>query len=119
MNTLKSLALASALIAAGTWAISATAQAPVDQSKMPTTQTNSATAGTDMSDGEVRKIDKDNKKITLKHGAIRSLDMPGMTMVFQVKDVALLDKTQAGDKVKFAVVQVGNAYVVTDIKVTE
>ncbi len=39
-----------------------------------------------MSEGEVSKIDKAQSKITLKHGEIKNLDMPGMTMVFQVKD---------------------------------
>ena len=73
----------------------------------------------DMTAAEVRKVDKDAKKITLKHEAIKNLDMPGMTMVFQVKDATLLDKAKAGDKVKVKVIKDGNAYVVTDIKVTE
>ncbi|HSV50725.1 MAG TPA: copper-binding protein, partial [Burkholderiaceae bacterium] len=55
----------------------------------------------DMTEAEVRKVDKDNKKITLKHGAIKNLDMPAMTMVFGVNDAAMLDKLQAGDKVQF------------------
>ena len=55
-----------------------------------------------LSDGEVRKVDKDAKKITIKHGPIEKLEMPAMTMVFQVKDPAMLDKVKAGDKVKFA-----------------
>ncbi len=73
-------------------------------------------ADADMTNAEVRKVDKDAKKITLKHEAIKSLDMPGMTMVFQVKDAALLDKAQAGDKIKFKVISEGGAYVVTDIQ---
>jgi len=44
-----------------------------------------------LAEGEVRKVDKDAKKITIKHGPIPSLDMPLMTMVYQVKDPALLD----------------------------
>jgi Cu/Ag efflux protein CusF len=55
-----------------------------------------------LTDGEVRKVDKPRGKITLKHGEIKNLDMPPMTMVFGVKDKALLDKVKAGDKVKFA-----------------
>ena len=70
----------------------------------------------DMTNAEVRKVDKDAKKITLKHEEIKSLDMPGMTMVFQVKDAALLDKAKAGDKVKVKVIKEGTAYVVTDIQ---
>jgi Cu(I)/Ag(I) efflux system protein CusF len=54
-----------------------------------------------LSDGEVRKVDKAAKKITIKHGPLANLDMPAMTMVFRVKDPAMLDKVKAGDKVKF------------------
>lgn len=75
-----------------------------------------ATASADMSSGEVRKVDKDNKKITLKHGEIKNLDMPGMTMVFQVRDPAMLDKLKAGDKVRFKAEKAGGAIVVTDIE---
>ena len=76
-------------------------------------------ADADMTNAEVRKVDKDSKKITLKHEEIKSLDMPGMTMVFQVKDVALLDKAKAGDKVKVKVIKEGNAYVVTELVAKE
>ena len=67
----------------------------------------------DMAEAEVRKIDKDAKKITLKHGPIKNLDMPAMTMVFQVKDVALLYKLVAGDKIMFTAEQQQGAMVVT------
>jgi Cu(I)/Ag(I) efflux system periplasmic protein CusF len=70
----------------------------------------------DMTDGEVRKVDKENKKITLKHGVIKNLDMPGMTMVFQVKDAAMLGSVKAGDKIKFKAEQTGSAIVVTEIQ---
>lgn len=70
----------------------------------------------DMADAEVRKVDKDAKKITLKHGPIKNLDMPAMTMVFQVKDAALLDKVAAGDKIKFTAEQQQGAYVVTGVE---
>ena len=69
-----------------------------------------------MTDGEVRKIDKENKKITLKHGEIKNLDMPGMTMVFQVKDPAMLDMVKAGDKVMFKAEKANGALVVTEIQ---
>ena len=70
-----------------------------------------------LADAEVRRIDKDAGKITLKHGPIKSLDMPPMTMVFQVQDKALLDKVKAGDKVKFTAIQsAGGAYTVTSIE---
>jgi len=74
-----------------------------------------AAPSADLTDGEVRRIDKDNKKITLKHGEIKNLEMPPMTMVFQVKEAAMLDKVQAGDKVRFKVEKAGSAFVVTEI----
>lgn len=64
-------------------------------------------------DGEVRKVDLDAKKITLRHGAIPNLEMPPMTMVFQVKDPALLGQFKAGDKVRFSAEKSGGAYTVT------
>ena len=64
-------------------------------------------------DGEVRKIDKDAAKITIRHGPIPNLDMPPMTMVFQVKDKALLEQVKAGDKIKFQAEKVSGGYAVT------
>ena len=69
-----------------------------------------------MSDGEVRKIDKETGKITIKHGPIKHLDMPPMSMVFTAKDPALLDKAKVGDKIRFHVVDEGGKLIVTDIQ---
>jgi len=68
-----------------------------------------------MSEGEVRKVDKDAQKITIKHGPLKNLDMPPMTMVFRVKDAALLDAVKQGDKVKFVAENVGGQFVVIEI----
>ncbi|GAC1607197.1 MAG: hypothetical protein NVS3B2_15940 [Ramlibacter sp.] len=70
----------------------------------------------DTTDGEVRKVDKDNKKITLKHGEIKNLDMPAMTMVFQVADPLMLDKVKAGDKVRFKAAKARGGLTVTEIE---
>ena len=67
-------------------------------------------------EGEVRKVDKDARKITLKHGPIQNLDMPAMTMVFQVRDPAMLDRVKAGDKVRFQAEQVDGAFILTKIE---
>lgn len=69
-----------------------------------------------MTEGEVRKVDKAAKKITLKHGPIANLDMPGMTMVFHVANPALLKGIKAGDKVKFFAEKVGENIAVTKIE---
>jgi Cu/Ag efflux protein CusF len=73
-------------------------------------------SATDMTDAEVRKVNKEGGTLTLKHGDIKNLDMPGMTMVFQVKDAALLDKVKAGDKVTFTAEKADGAIVVTAIE---
>ena len=92
--------------------------APTSQGSMPgMTMDTAATAS--MTDGEVRKIDKENQKITLKHGDIKNLDMPGMTMVFKVKDAAMLDKVQVGSKVKFKAEKSDGAVVVTSVELAQ
>ena len=69
-----------------------------------------------MTDAEVRRIDKDAGKITLRHGEIKHLDMPPMTMVFTVRDKDQLTKLKPGDKVQFMAVQEGGKMIVTDIQ---
>jgi Cu(I)/Ag(I) efflux system periplasmic protein CusF len=75
-----------------------------------------AADSTELSEGEIRKVDKGAAKLTIKHGELKNLDMPAMTMVFQVKDKAWLDKLKAGDKVRFKVEKLGSDYVVTTIE---
>ena len=104
-------ALCSALMSMNVLAQSATA--PPAAVVTPQAAAASAMPAKDMAEAEVRKVDKDAKKITLKHGPIKNLDMPGMTMVFQVKDAALLDKFAVGDKILFTAEQQQGAYVVT------
>jgi Cu/Ag efflux protein CusF len=70
----------------------------------------------DITDGEVRKVEKDAGKVTIKHGEIRNLEMPAMTMAFPVRDKAMLDNIQAGDKIKFKVINEGGKMVVTEIR---
>lgn len=64
-------------------------------------------------DGEVTKIDGAQSKITLRHGEIRNLDMPPMTMVFRVSNPKLLERVAVGDKVRFAAEKVNGSYTVT------
>jgi Cu/Ag efflux protein CusF len=67
-------------------------------------------------DAEVRKVDVPNRKITLKHGEIKNLDMPPMTMVFEVREPALLQGVQAGDAVRFTADKIGGRYTVTSLE---
>ena len=118
MKNLKTLLTLTAFLAGATTAYASThASAPMikDEGKKATPMAGS-TGMADMAEGEVRKIDKEAKKITIKHGAIKNLDMPGMTMVFQVKDPAMLNKIKTGDKVRFSAEKAGGAIVVTEIQ---
>jgi Cu(I)/Ag(I) efflux system periplasmic protein CusF len=79
----------------------------------------SALADQHLTSAEIRKIDVEAKKITLKHAPIKSLDMPAMTMVFQIKDSAVLEKSsglKAGDKIMFSAQQIQGAFVVTQLE---
>jgi Cu/Ag efflux protein CusF len=76
----------------------------------------SSPAATPMTDGEVRKIDRELGKITLRHGPITNLGMPGMTMVFKVADPSLLRDLKEGDRVRFLADRVSGAITVTAIE---
>lgn len=67
-------------------------------------------------DGEVMKIDKAQNKVTLKHGELKGLDMPPMTMVFRMQDAKQLDTLAVGDRVRFDAAKVGGTYTVTAIR---
>ena len=69
-----------------------------------------------LSVGEVKKIDKDAGKITIKHGPLANLNMPGMSMVFRVKDPAMLEQVKAGDKIRFLAEKVDGALTVVAMK---
>ena len=120
MKNLQKLATATtvALTAAVAVALSpaAHAQSNMDHGKMDGVKTAQTTAAPEMTDGEVRKIDMEAGKVTLKHADIKSLDMPGMTMVFVVKDKALLEKLKTGDKVKFKAINDAGKFTVTEIQ---
>jgi Cu(I)/Ag(I) efflux system protein CusF len=68
-------------------------------------------------DGEVKKIDVDAGKITLKHGEIKNLDMPAMQMAFRVSDPAWLKRLAVGDRVSFTADKVNGQFTVTAIDV--
>ena len=95
----------------------ASAQQPMSGHAM--TQGSSQGQSATLADGEIRKVDKSAKKITIKHGRIENIDMDPMTMVFQVKDPALLDKAKPGQKVKFQAEMIGGAATVTQIEPTK
>jgi Cu/Ag efflux protein CusF len=108
MKTLinSSLVLLVALHGAGAWA---------QQNKATSTQSAPAAKAT-LTDGEVRKVDKAGGTITLKHGEIKNLNMGPMSMMFQAKDPALLDKVKAGDKVRFTALEINGVLTLMSIE---
>lgn len=106
MNHTFSILLASSMLTGPALAQQPAAAVPV-----------SAAVAADYALAEVRKVYPDAGQILLKHGEIRSLDMPPMSMVFKVKDKALLDRVKAGDKIRFKAAQIGGEYTVTELQV--
>lgn len=111
MNTITKFLALSAFALGAAFPLSSFAQADMNPGKMATMPASAA-----MTDGEVKKVDPDAGKITIKHGDIKHLDMPGMTMVFPVKDKSLLTQIKAGDKIKFMVISESGKMLVTDIQ---
>lgn len=72
---------------------------------------------TALTDGEIRKIDKETGKMTIKHGPLQNLGMPAMTMVFRVKDAAMLEQVRSGDRIKFLAEKVNGAFTVTRLEI--
>ena len=76
-----------------------------------------AVAAQEAIDGEVKKIDEGAGKVTLKHGPAKSLGMDeGMTMVYRVKDPAMLKEVKLGDKVKFEAEEAASGHTVTKLQ---
>ena len=74
---------------------------------------------TSMVEAEVRKVDKEAQKVTLRHGPIPNLDMPAMTMVFRLADPSVLDRLSVGEKVRFRAEKVDGQYTVTELLSTK
>jgi len=91
--------------------LSCFAEATMDHNNMNMSQMNPS-----MTEGEVKKVDLETGKVTIKHGEIKHLDMPGMTMVLTVKDKTLLTNIKPGEKINFMVINEGGKLVVTDIQ---
>lgn len=69
-----------------------------------------------MADGEITKVDKDAGKLTIRHGELKNLGMPPMTMVFRAKNAAMVDQAVVGAKIKFVAEKVGGALTVTQLE---
>ncbi len=72
-----------------------------------------------LSQGMVRKVDKAQGKLTLRHGPLANLDMPAMTMIFRVSEPAWLDQVKSGDNVRFRAEMMDGHLTVTQIEVVQ
>jgi Cu(I)/Ag(I) efflux system periplasmic protein CusF len=75
-----------------------------------------AAAASPQSEGEVRKVDMEQGKVTLRHGPLVNLDMPAMTMVFTAADPKMLEGLKQGDKVRFTADKKDGTFIVTAIE---
>ncbi|WP_298934273.1 copper-binding protein [uncultured Ramlibacter sp.] len=110
MKAMHTLALAAVLVASTVGAQPATKDAD-HAAHHPV-----AGASAPQSEGEVRKVDLEQGKVTLRHGPLANLDMPAMTMVFTAADPKLLQGLKQGDKVRFTADKKDGAFIVIAIE---
>jgi len=113
-HPLSATGLAWALLV-GAIAPMATAQTDHSAHHAPATATT-APAELPWADAEVRRIDHQTGKISLRHGPIVNLDMPPMSMVFQMQDRTLLQRVKPGDRVRFTADQINGQYTVLQLE---
>lgn len=76
----------------------------------------SSTAASATTAGEVRKVDKEAGKITIRHEPLVNLGMPAMTMVFRAADPKFLDQVNEGDRISFVADKVNGQFTVVKIE---
>ena len=108
-----SIPLAASLLVLGTG--SALAQAPAAAAADSHSSHHPAAAAStppqaELSEGEITRWDPRTLRLTLKHGEIKNLEMPPMTMVFRVADASVVGDLKPGDKVRFRAEQISGAY---------
>ena len=111
--------LAASLLVLGTG--SALAQAPAAAAADSHSSHHPAAAAStapqaELSEGEITRWDPRTLRLTLKHGEIKNLEMPPMTMVFRVADASVVGDLKPGDKVRFRAEQISGAYHVQRIE---
>lgn len=88
-----------------------------DNAARPAVEPSSGKSDPKMTAGVVKKVDKPAGKVTISHEPIQHLNMPTkMTMVFRVKDPAMLDQLKEGDRINFVAEKVDGTYTVTSVE---
>lgn len=100
----------------GIWAQSSPSSATPSGPASTPSSAPAAAAASVLTEAEVRRIDAANNRITLRHGPIPNLEMPPMTMQFQVRDAVLLQGLQEGSRIRFAAERINGQYTVTVVQ---
>lgn len=66
--------------------------------------------------GEVTKVDEKQKKLTIRHEELKSLEMPAMTMVFVVAEDSMIEEVEVGQKIEFTAERINGRITITDIR---
>lgn len=104
------------LVTLVTFALSFAAAPALAQQGGQDTAKPAAASASELTNGEVRRIDKARGSVVLKHGEIKNLNMGAMTMTFKLQDPAMAEQLAAGDKVQFSAIQKGDDLIVTSIR---
>ncbi|MES2918732.1 MAG: copper-binding protein [Pseudomonadota bacterium] len=106
--------------ATGTMPMAGMSMAANDMKSMPVPPEAPTPSANDdrYTQGVIRKVDAVRGKLTIKHGDIKNLGMPGMTMMFSVKDPSMMQGVREGDAVHFVVERINGALMIIDIKKT-
>jgi Cu(I)/Ag(I) efflux system protein CusF len=103
------------MVTLSAWGVQAQTQ-DTDHASHHSPADTAASSGAEFIQGEVRRIDRQARKVSLRHGPIPNLQMPDMTMVFEVRDSTMLQGLKVGDKVRFKADKVDGAYTVTAVE---
>ena len=117
MNIATKLSAVALILATAT--VAAQPKQAEDNSSQHSGTSAAANADATKAEGEVRKVDKGAKKLTLRHGPIPNLEMPDMTMVFRVADPRMLEGLEAKQKVRFTADRVEGQLTVTSLEVVQ
>ena len=110
-TSMKLFVLSIAMAALPTLVSAQTAAAKTEAKTEATTQN-----ATPLSEGEIKKVNMDTAQLSIQHGPLTNLHMPGMTMAFKVKDAAMLQQVKPGDKVRVLIEKVNGTLTVTTLQ---
>lgn len=117
-RTLSTL-IATLFLTVPVWADSSAGHAGMNHAGVNQAGMNHDAMSSEFSQGMVRKVNKAQGKLTLRHGPLANLDMPAMTMIFRVTDPAWLEQVKPGDNIRFQADKVNGKLTVTQLEVVQ